>query len=120
MKQTYPLELFNSSVAAGAAPTTTSSYSLPEGGLFEKLGLYVQYTPANPGNQLTITALWENLYSGGIQLESFVNPSATPIVGDCVVTACNPGGAWRMTLLVSSTGSGNDTLRIVAAANYEP
>jgi hypothetical protein len=120
VKQTYALELYNTTLVAGAAPVSTSSFSLPEGGLFEKIGLYVEYTPSAPGNQLTIAALWENIDTGAIQLESFVNPTATPITASVVVTACNPGGAWRMTLLVSSSGTGDDTLRIVAASNYEP
>lgn len=109
--------LYEGSITAGAAAVESDSYSLPEGLLMEKVGLWVFYTPADPSNVLTVADLWGTDFIP--QTPPYVGASATT-TSTCVFTICNPGAGTKLSIQLSSSGSGEDFVAIVARTSVEP
>jgi hypothetical protein len=107
----YSEEIFNGTITAGDPATNSSTYELPEGLFMEKVGLWTEYDPDTGGNILELVAEWAG--SDGIFLPTAVSPSGTTTTS-CVFTVCNPGGARKLRLLISSTGTGDDTVSVTA------
>ncbi len=102
--------------AVNGTPVTSDTFEPPEGLLPEKIGLWISITLADPGNVITVEALWAG--SDGQYLPTFLNPTQT-VTATCILTVCNPGGAKSLELTLTSAGSGDDTVTVTARTNVE-
>jgi hypothetical protein len=112
----YEKEIFNGVITGGDPAVTSAVFEPPEGLLPEKIGLWISLTLADPGNVLTIQALWAG--DDGVYLPTFLASSQTVTV-DCILSVCNPGGAKSLELMISSSGTGDNNLVVNAKTNVE-
>lgn len=110
MIRLFETEVFNGTIATGDPATSVGPFNSGTGEVF---AVFVQYAPGMPGNTLTVGVEWQGLLAPSMPPSTF--PSET-ITASKVLKLCPPGPTKKMTLLLLSTGTGDDAVTVWVAA----